>query len=194
MVQVTTTCPACGGQGETIATPCQNCNGRGLEKRTREKEVTIPAGVDSGTQMRIAGEGQPGVNGGPNGHLYLAINVKKHKFFKRRDFDILLDLNINVAQAVLGAEVEVPTVDGDATLRINAGTQPGKILRMRGKGIPRLRSTGRGDQLVIINVEIPKRLTSDQRDLFEQLADSLGSEVSPKERGILDWFKDTLGT
>ena len=128
MVQVTT-CPTCRGAGETIATPCPTCQGRGLERKSRRKVVNIPAGVDTGTQIRLAGEGQPGENGGPNGHLYIAIQVKPHKFFRRRDYDILLDLNVNVAQATLGADVDVPTVDGLVKLKIPAGTQPGKILQ-----------------------------------------------------------------
>lgn len=192
MVQVTT-CPACGGAGETIATPCHTCQGRGLERRTRHKLVNVPGGVDSGTQIRLAGEGQPGVNGGPNGNLYVAINVEPHKYFRRRENDILFALQVNVAQATLGAEVEIPTVDGPARLKIPAGTQPGKILRMRGKGVPHLRGNGRGDQLVVVNVEIPSRLTAEQRELFEALAKNLGSEVSPQERSFFDWLKDTLG-
>jgi molecular chaperone DnaJ len=192
MVQVTT-CPACNGQGEIIETPCHNCQGRGQVRRTRQKVVSVPAGVDTNTQIRLAGEGQPGINGGPNGNLYIVINVKPHKYFRRRDYDILMDLNVNVAQAVLGAEVEIPTVDGQATLKIPAGTQPGKVLHMRGKGVPHLRSNGRGDQLVIVNVEIPSRLNQEQRQLFEQLAKSLGSEVQPQERGFLDWLKEALG-
>lgn len=192
MVQVST-CPTCRGSGKTIPTPCPTCQGRGLERRTRVKVVNIPAGVDSGTQIRLAGEGQPGENGGPNGNLYLLIHVKPHRFFRRRNNDILLDLNINVAQATLGAEVEVPTVDGPARLKIPPGTQPGQILTLKGKGVPRLRNNGRGDQLVIINVEIPRRLSPEQRQLFEKLAHSMGSEVRPQERGIWDWLKEALG-
>ncbi len=192
MVQVST-CPVCNGQGETIATPCHSCNGRGLVRRTREKVVSIPAGVDNGNQIRLAGEGQPGENGGPNGNLYLVIRVLPHKYFRRRDNDIMLDLNINIAQAALGAEVDVPTVDGLTKLRIPAGIQPGKMLRMRGKGVPHLRGNGRGDQMVVVNVEVPKNLTTEQRKLMEQLAESLGSEVRPAERGFLDWLKETLG-
>jgi molecular chaperone DnaJ len=192
MVQVGT-CPVCNGQGETISTPCHTCRGRGLERRTRKKVVTIPAGVESGTQIRLAGEGQPGINGGPNGNLYIAINVKPHKYFRRRENDIVLDLDINIAQATLGADVDIPTIDGQAKLKIPAGTQPGKVLRMRGKGVPHLRRNGRGDQLVVVNVEIPTRLSGDQRQLFEQLASSLGSEVHPQERSFLDWLKETLG-
>ena len=192
MVQVTT-CPACNGSGETISSKCLTCKGQGYERVTRKKVVTVPAGVDSGTQIRLAGEGQPGINNGPNGNLYIAINVKKHKFFRRRENDILMDLNINIAQATLGAEVEVPTVDGPAVLRIPDGTQAGQILRMRSKGIPKLRGNGRGDQLVVINVEVPTRLTKEQVTLFEQLAASLGSEVKPQERGFLDWIREAIG-
>lgn len=192
MVQVTT-CPTCNGAGETISTPCHTCHGRGLERRTVQKTVSIPAGVDNGNQIRLAGEGQPGINGGPNGNFFLEIQVKPHKFFRRRNDDILLDLSINVAQAALGAEIEVPTVDGLSKLTIPAGTQPGKTFLVKGKGIPHLRGSGRGDQLVIIGVEVPTRLTSDQRKLLEQLAQTLGSEVRPQERGFFDRLKEVLG-
>jgi len=193
MVQVTT-CPACNGQGEIISTPCHTCKGRGLERRNRKKVISVPAGVDSGTQIRLAGEGQPGLYGRPNGNLFIAIKVKAHKYFHRREYDVLLDLNVNIAQATLGAEVEIPTVDGPTMLKIPNGTQPGKILRLRGKGIPKLRGNGRGDQLVVINVEVPINVDNDQRQLFEQLAESLGSEVRPQERGFLDWLKEALSS
>ena len=191
MVQVTT-CPTCNGRREVISTPCHTCNGRGLERRTRKKRITIPAGVDNGNQIRLGGEGQPGINDGPNGNLYISIEVKPHQYYRRRENDILLDMSINIAQAVLGAEVEVPTVDGPEKLKIPSGTQPGKVMRIPGKGVPHLRSNGRGDQLVLVNVEIPKRLTAEQRQLFEQLAKSLGSEAHPQERGFLDWLKEAL--
>ena len=191
MVQVTT-CPTCNGSGETISSPCSRCNGRGLERKTLKKVVTVPAGVDNGNQIRLAGEGQPGINGGPKGNLYILINVKSHKYFRRRERDILLDLEINVAQATLGSDVPVPTVDGEAILKIPSGTQPGKVLRMRGKGVPHLHGNGRGDQLVMVNVVIPKSLSADQRQIFEDLAESLGSEVRPQERGFLEWLKDAI--
>jgi molecular chaperone DnaJ len=149
--------------------------------------------VDNGNQIRLAGEAQPGENGGPNGNLYLVIRVLTHKYFRRRENDILLDLNINIAQATLGAEVDVPTVDGLTKLKIPAGIQPGKVLRMRGKGVPHLRGNGRGDQMIVVNVEVPKNLTSEQRNLMEKLAESLGSDVRPAERGFLEWLKETLG-
>jgi molecular chaperone DnaJ len=192
MVQVTT-CPACSGKGEVITSPCPTCSGRTLVRKSRKKVVSIPAGVDTGTQIRLAGEGQPGINGGPSGNLYLVIQVKEHKYFRRRDNEILLDLNINIAQATLGDEVEVPTVDGQVELKIPAGTQPGKVMRIRGKGVPHLRSNARGDQLVIVNVSIPTSLNPEQRELFESLGKSLGTEVVPQERGFFDKLKDVLG-
>ncbi len=192
MVQVTT-CPKCNGKGSLISTPCKNCKGRGLDRKNLTKMVSIPAGVDNGNQVRLAGEGQPGLNGGPNGNLYIDITVLDHKFFKRRKSDIYLDLNINIAQAAVGAEIEVPTVHGIEKLTIPPGTQPGKIFTMKGKGVPFVRNNGRGDQMVIINVDIPTRLTTEQRDLFEQLAKTLGSEVLPQEKSFLDRLKDVLG-
>ncbi len=192
MVQVTT-CPTCNGRGETINSPCRTCAGRGLERVTRRKVVPIPAGVDTGTQIRLAGEGQPGTHGAPPGNLYLVIQVAPHRYFRRRGDDVLLDLNVNIAQATLGDEVKVPTVDGDSFLKIPAGTQPGRIIRMKNKGVPHLRGNGRGDQLVIINVDIPKSLTREQRDLIEKLGKSLGTEVTPQERGFFDRLKDVLG-
>jgi molecular chaperone DnaJ len=156
--------------------------------------VTIPAGVNNGNQVRLTGEGQPGSNNGPKGDLYILVRVRPHKFFRRRNNDIHLDLNVNVAQAALGAEVTVPTVDGDEKLSIPAGTQPGKVIKMRNKGIPDVHGSGRrGDQLVLINVVIPNRLTEKQRELFEGLAESLGTEVKPGERGFFDSLKDVLG-
>lgn len=189
MVQVAT-CPTCNGRGEMITNPCTTCHGRGVERKAIKKVVPIPAGVDTGTQIRLAGEGQSGDNGGPNGNLYLEINVKPHKYFRRRQNDILLDLKINIAQAALGAEIEVPTVDGLEKLRIPAGTQPGKIFAIKGKGVPHLRSSGRGDQQVVVTVEIPTQLTNEQRKIFEDLAGTLGSEVLPQERSFWDKLKE----
>jgi molecular chaperone DnaJ len=158
-----------------------------------KKTVQVPPGVDSGTQIRLAGEGEPGTMGGPQGNLYLLVDVIGHRFFKRRENDILLNLDINVAQAALGADVEVPTVDGKATLKIPAGTQAGKVFTLKGRGVPYLRKTGRGDQLVIVNVDIPARLSKEQRELFEKLATTLGTTVKPKEKGFLDWLNEALG-
>lgn len=193
MVQ-TTTCPNCGGRGEIISSPCRTCRGGGLERKTVHKKVQIPAGVDTGTQIRLAGEGGPGVYGGPNGSLFLLLEVQPHKFFKRRENDILLNVDINIAQATLGAEVQVPTLDGDEKLKIPAGTQAGKVFHIKGKGVPHLRRRDhRGDELVLVNIEIPSKLTKEQRELFEQLADTLGTTVKPKEKGFLDWLNEALG-
>jgi molecular chaperone DnaJ len=192
MVQ-SSTCPACNGRGEIISSPCRTCRGAGLERKTVNKKVQVPAGVDSGTQIRLAGEGGPGVYGGPTGNLFLLLDVKPHKFFKRRENDLLLNLDINIAQAVLGAEVQVPTLDGEDRLKIPSGTQAGRIFHMKGKGVPHLRRNGRGDQLVIVNVEIPAKLTKEQRELFEKLAATLGTSVNPKEKGFIDWLNEALG-
>ena len=192
MVQVTT-CPTCGGSGKTIPNPCPTCHGSGRERKTTRKRISVPAGVDDGTRIRLAGEGQPGENNGPPGDLYILINVRGHRYFRRQNNNILLDLNVNVAQATLGAEVKVPTVDGEVVLKIPAGTQPGKIIRMRGKGVPHLRSSSRGDQLVIINVSIPEKIDEEERSLFEQLAEKMDSEVLPQERGFFDRLKNVLG-
>jgi molecular chaperone DnaJ len=176
-----------------ISAPCHACRGSGQERKTVKKVVPIPAGVDSGNQIRLAGEGEPGTLGGPQGNLYLLISVQAHKFFKRRENDILLNLDINVAQAALGAEIEVPTVDGKEKLKIPAGTQPGKIFTLKARGVPYIRKSGRGDQRVIINVEIPSRMSKEQRELFEKLAATLGTTVKPKEKGFLDWLNEALG-
>jgi molecular chaperone DnaJ len=189
----TVTCPTCGGRGEVIEKLCHTCRGNGLERKTVNKKVAIPAGVDNGMQIRLPGEGQPGANGGPNGNLFLAVTVSPHKFFKRRGDDILLNLGINVAQAALGADIDVPTVDGSDKLTIPAGTQPGKVITLKGKGVPRLRRSGRGDELVIVNVEVPAKLTKEQRELFEKLAPTLGTTPKPHEKGFLDWLNEALG-
>ena len=186
-------CPTCGGHGEVITTPCHTCRGQGQERKNVKKVVSIPAGVDNDTQIRLAGEGEPGTLGGPQGSLYLLLAVQPHKFFKRRENNILLNLDINVAQAVLGAEVEVPTVDGKDKLKIPAGTQAGKVFTLKARGVPYLRKSGRGDQLVIVNVDIPSKLTKEQRQLFEQLSATLGTTVKPKDKGFVDWLNEALG-
>jgi molecular chaperone DnaJ len=193
MVQ-TAPCPTCNGRGETIASPCTTCRGSGLERKKIKKKVSIPAGVDVGTQIRLNGEGAPGENGGPQGSLFLVLDVKPHQFFKRRDQDVILNLDVNIAQAVLGAEVTIPTLDGEDKFKIPAGTQPGKVFHVRGKGVPHVRNKNqRGDEIVIVNVAVPTKLTKEQRELFEKLAESLGTSVKPQEKGFLDWLNETLG-
>lgn len=189
-------CGRCGGTGEVIDTPCRECGGTGAVQRTRKLTVTIPPGVDDGTQIRLANEGEPGLRGGPPGDLYVVLTVTPHEFFKRRNSDILLEVSINIAQAALGDMITVPTVDGDEEIQVPAGTQSGKVIRMRGKGVPRLRrdgtTSGRGDQLLILTVETPTKLTKEQRELFEQLGKTLGREVVPQKsgRGFMDRVAD----
>ncbi len=189
-----TTCPTCNGSGETIPNPCTVCEGRKQVQKTRTLKVKVPPGVDDDTQIRLSGEGAPGGDGGPPGNLYVVLHVKNHEYFQRRGDDILLELEINIAQAALGDEITVPTVDGDETLKIPAGTQSGKVFRMRAHGVPHLRRAGRGDQLVVTHVTIPKKLTTEQRELMEQLAGTLGSEtIAQRERGFLGQLRDALG-
>ncbi|MEA3327018.1 MAG: molecular chaperone DnaJ [Chloroflexota bacterium] len=192
MVQVVT-CPRCNGRGEVIETPCPTCNGRGLERKTVSKKVSIPAGVSSGIQIRLAGEGQPGINGGPNGNFYLEIDVEKHNFFRRKNDDILLDLEINISQAVLGDLIHIPTLNGDVDLRIPPGTQPGRVFRLRDRGIPHLRGSGTGDELVTVSIQIPTRLTEDQRDLFEQLAETMDPDIKIQEQSFFDKLREVFG-
>jgi molecular chaperone DnaJ len=192
MVQVVT-CPRCNGSGEVIETPCPTCNGRGLEQKTISKLVTIPAGVSDGVQIRLAGEGQPGVNGGPHGNFYLEIEVENHAYFRRKGDDVLLDLDINISQAVLGDEIHIPTLNGDVELRIPPGTQPGKTFRLRGRGIPHLRGSGSGDQLVTVSVQIPSRLTAEQRDLFEKLAETMDPDIKIQDQSFFDKLREVFG-
>lgn len=189
-----TLCDRCQGEGRVVTTPCQTCHGRGRVRTTRRLRVTIPAGVDDGAQIRLAGEGEPGSGGGTPGNLYLTLHVQPHRYFRRQGNDLLLDLPINIAQAALGAEIEVPTLDEPARLRIPAGVQSGHTLRVRGKGVPYLRAAGRGDLLVRLLVQTPTDLTDEQRRLLEQLARTFGTEVKPREnKGFVDKVKDAFG-
>ncbi len=194
------TCPTCQGTGEVIETPCQTCHGRKQVQETRNLKVKIPAGVDNDTQIRLTNEGAPGVDGGPPGNLFVVIRVLEHKIYERRGDDIWIDLEINVAQAALGDEIHVPTIDGEEKLSVPPGTESGKVFRLKGKGVPHLdrsgrgADVGRGDQHVLIHVSIPKKLSEEQRDLFEKLARTLGKEVVPqREKGIFSQLKDALG-
>ncbi len=192
------TCPRCQGRGEIITNPCKECNGRGQVVKTRRLSVKVPAGVDNGTQIRLTGEGESGTNGGPPGNLYVVIRVKSHPYFRRQDDTVHLELAINITQAALGDEVEVPTLDGNEMMTIPAGTQTGDTIRLRGKGVPRLRrdgsNAGRGDQVVTIQVRTPTNLTSEQRHLLLELGKTLDREVVPqKEKSFFDRIRDALG-
>lgn len=195
-----TTCTTCNGTGELIPEVCPTCNGQKQVNEVRSLKVKVPPGVDSDTQIRLTGEGGPGQDGGPPGNLFVVIDVKAHDYFRRRGEDIYLDLHINVAQAALGDSIMVPTLDGDEPLDIPPGTQPGKVFRLRNKGVPRLDRSGRGapmgrgDQHVLIQVAIPQKLTDEQKELFQKLSRTLGKEVVPRgERGLWDQLRNVLG-
>ncbi len=192
-----TACDRCGGEGAVVAHPCQTCRGSGAERKTVVKRLTVPAGVTSGTQVRVTGEGNAGGHGGPAGSLYATIKVQPHPVFRREDDDVVVDLYLNVAQAVLGEEVEVPTLDGSVRLQVPPGVQHGHVIMLRGKGIPRLRGSGRGDQLLRVHVAIPAALTTEQRRLFEELRTSLGRVEAPgngarHDRGFFDRIRDAF--
>jgi molecular chaperone DnaJ len=187
-------CPECQGSGEVISSPCSECRGQKTVQKTVTRTIKIPAGVDDDNQLRLTGEGSPGVDGGPPGNLYVIFHIKKHEIFERRGNDIMVDLEVNVAQAALGDEITVPTIDGEEALRIPPGTQSGTVFRLRGKGVPYLRRDSRGDQLVITQVAIPSKLSLEQEELFHKLSATLGKEVIPKrDRGFMSQLKDALG-
>jgi molecular chaperone DnaJ len=179
-----TPCSACGGRGSIIESPCRNCRGTGLAKRERKITVRIPAGIDEGYELRLRGEGETPPNGGPIGDLYVLIHLLPHRYFKREGDDLLYSLSLGFPQAALGAEISVPTLQGNTSLRISPGTQPGEIVRMRGKGMPRLRGYGKGDLLVRVDVSVPDKLTQRQRELFEELAKEFDQNVQPKSRKL----------
>ena len=187
-------CPTCHGEGVTISDPCDVCRGRGRTRNYRTISVTVPAGIDDGATLRLTGQGEDGPNGGPSGNLYVKTRVKGHKFFERQGKSITSQVGINVAQAALGDEIEIDTLEGPVVFRIPSGTQSGQQFRLRGKGVPDLRGGDRGDQLVTVQVVVPRELSDDQRDLFAQLASSLGKEVTqqPNNRGFFDRVKDVL--
>ncbi|HYM11411.1 MAG TPA: molecular chaperone DnaJ [Bryobacterales bacterium] len=187
---ISRTCSTCRGSGQVIATPCSRCRGEGRTRVERKLKVNIPPGVDSGTRLRLTGEGEPGYNGGPNGDLYVVLRVQDHAIFEREDVHLHCTIPINIAQAALGAEIRVPTLEGEETLKIPAGAQSGAQLRLRGKGVPHVNGRGRGDLVVHLSVVVPAHLTREQRKLFEQLLDLLPAENHPTEKGILDRVKD----
>ena len=185
---VARTCPQCGGAGKVIKDPCATCNGAGRVREEKKISVKIPAGVDDGSRLRVAGEGEAGYNGGPNGDLYVFISVKSHPRFTRREYDVHSEQAVSVTQAALGAEVRTATIDGEEALKVPPGTQPNQVFRLRGKGVPFLDGNGRGDHYVHIAVRVPTTLSDEQRHLYEQLAASQGE--TPPERGVLDKVKD----
>ncbi|MDQ4044262.1 MAG: molecular chaperone DnaJ [Chloroflexota bacterium] len=188
-------CPTCHGEGVIITDPCDACRGRGRRRQYRTIAVTVPAGVDDNATLRLTGQGEdaPGPNGQP-GNLYVKVHVRPHKIFERHGKAIHSQVGINVAQAALGDEVEIQTIDGPVMFRIPSGTQSGQQFRLRGKGVPDLRGGARGDQIVTIQVVTPRELTDDQRALFEELAASLGSDIQqqPNSKGFFGRMKDAF--
>lgn len=165
-------CNECEGTGRVITTPCQECRGQGRVRRVRTLHIKIPAGVDNGSRIRLSGEGEPGQRGGPQGDLYVYLEVRPHEFFQRRGDDIYMDMPITFAQAALGAEIEVPTLEGKATLKIPEGTQSHTTFRLRGRGVPRIRSGSRGDQHVRVEIMTPQNLNEEQKKLLQEFARS----------------------
>lgn len=185
-------CHACGGQGSIIEKPCGSCRGTGREKTERTITVKVPAGVDTGMRLRVSGEGEAGHKGGHRGDLYVDIFVEAHEIFKRSGTDILCDVPISFAQAALGAEIQVPTLDGPESLKVPAGTQTGKAFRLKGKGIVSLKGDGRGDEHVRVIVETPTHLDSKQKELLKQFAESTGEKVHPLSHSFMKKMKDIL--
>ncbi len=189
-LSVRRTCGTCGGSGHIVRNPCSQCRGQGYQQVQRKLKVNIPAGVDDGTRLRVGSEGQPGPNGGPPGDLYVFLKVKEHPFFERHEQDLHCTIPINVAQAALGCEIEVPTLEQPYKLKIPEGTQNGAQFRLRNRGIAHLNGSGRGDLYVHIEVKVPTRLTREQRKLLEQLRDTLPEDNSPSEKGLFEKVKD----
>ena len=183
-------CSRCKGEGKIISEPCKECRGKGTLKRNKKLKVKIPAGVDNGSRLRVSGEGEAGAKGGPSGDLYVYLYVKPHKFFERDGTTVLCEVPINIVQATLGADIKVPTLDGQVTMKVPEGTQPGKVLRLKGKGIPSLRGGGRGDQLVRIKVVVPTKLSDKQKDALRKFADISKDNINPEEKSFMDKVKD----
>ncbi|MBC8448377.1 MAG: molecular chaperone DnaJ [Chloroflexi bacterium] len=189
-----TTCPRCQGEGEIVTTPCSECRGQKRVRTPRTVVIAIPPGVDNDTRIRLAGEGEPGVYGGPAGNLYVVLHVPEHPLFKRRDSDILTEEHINMAQAALGTEIAVETIDGPVEMRIPPGTQSGHVFRLRGKGAPKMRRPDRrGDQYITVRVVVPTKLTPRQRELLSELGQSLGSDKLGTKKGFFDKVLDVIG-
>ncbi|MGC2769905.1 MAG: molecular chaperone DnaJ [Candidatus Acidiferrum sp.] len=189
------TCPACQGAGQIVKERCSDCKGQGRVDRERTIELRIPPGVDTGTRLRVQGEGEPGPNGGPAGDLYVVLEVKEHSFFERRGADLYCTIPLSVAQAALGAEIQVPGLIGEERLKIPEGTQSGAVFRVKGKGLSDPHGGGRGDLYYHVRVITPTKLTKEQRKLLEQLDATLKVENKPAERGssLFDKVKDIFG-
>ena len=190
LFRISRPCDACRGEGFVVRDPCPACRGAGRTEGMKTLKVRIPPGVDDGVRLRVPGEGEAGISGGPPGDLYVVVHVRPHPLFVRDGADLHCEVPIPFVHAALGAEIEVPTLEGRVTMRVPEGTQSGKILRLRGKGVPTLGGAGRGDQLVRIFVEVPSSLSDRQRELLEEFARESGNEASPVTRGFLEKLRD----
>lgn len=180
MVQSTGQCPKCKGRGKIIHTPCKSCRGVGSVRRQHKVTVSVPAGIDDGQTISLRGQGNAGINGGPAGDLLITVLVQPHARFERDGASILLEQEVSFAQAALGSEIEVPTLDGKVKLNIPEGTQPGSVFRLKGKGVPYLRANGRGDQFVTVKVAVPKNMSSAQKEALRHYASAMGETIEQK--------------
>ncbi|MDE3230537.1 MAG: molecular chaperone DnaJ [Chloroflexota bacterium] len=185
-------CDRCQGEGRIITTPCERCHGQGRVRNVRRVTVNIPAGVDDGINVRVTGEGEAPPHGGTPGNLYVALKVRPHEVFKRQGQDILSEQNITFAQAAMGAEIETPTLDGAETLKIQPGTPSGRIIRLKGKGVPVIHSNNRGDQLVTVNVVTPTTLTKRQRELLQEFAEIERQQAERADSSLFERGKDKI--
>lgn len=188
--RISRTCDRCGGLGQSLRRACSECRGQGRVERVQTLSVRIPPGVDSGTRLRLTGEGEAGYDGGPPGDLFVVLGVRPHPLFRRDGPDLLCELPLSIAQASLGCSAEVPTLEGVEPLAIEPGSQSGQIVRLRGKGLPQLGGGPRGDLLVELFVEVPTKLTDRQRELLEEFARESGDEVSPRRVGFMEKLRD----
>ncbi|MCQ9208842.1 MAG: molecular chaperone DnaJ, partial [Omnitrophica bacterium] len=182
-------CARCSGEGKTIQTPCAKCRGTGRVKQERKIRIQVPAGADTGLRLRVSGEGEAGARGGPSGDLYVDIYVQPDEIFERHGQNLLCEVPISFTQAALGAEIEVPTLNGKVKMRVPSGTQSGKLFRLRGKGISDVHGYGKGDELVRVNVETPTGLNAKQRKLLQEFAKECGEEVNPLSRSFVEKVK-----
>ena len=185
-----TTCPDCHGTGSIVSDPCRDCHGTGKVRKTKTIEIDIPAGIDNGQTMQLAGKGEPGERGGPSGDLLITVRVKPHQMFRREGYDVYIDLPITFVDAAIGATVKVPTLDGLVEYDIPEGTQPGSVFRLRGKGIPYIRGKNRGDEYVTVDVEVPKGLSAKQKELLKEFEALSEGKNYKKQKGFLDKMRD----
>ncbi len=188
---VASVCPQCSGSGSQVTDPCGSCRGDGRKRKKVDLQVKVPAGIDNGQRLKLSREGDAGQHGGPSGDLYVVIQIKEHEIFERDEFDVHCTVPISFSQAALGSDIEVPTLEGKVSVKIPAGTQAGKRMRLKGKGIQRLGGYGIGDQILTVHVETPTKLNGEQKDLLKKLAELESHEnCNPMSRGFFDKVKD----